>query len=156
MDTEKLKMLSDTELEILHETVHKLIDSRKGEKPTVIIKEIPANTRLVRLDEELAKAEKVYSDQENWRYNGGWAKTVTGLDKTHTNGYSILGVFIDNLVNLPIGSLIIDNSIHGSRKSHNPIYYLYRITELGLVLLEKSSGKTWAVDLWAAIEKNLK
>ena len=25
------------------------------------------------------------------RYNGGWAKSVTGVDRTKTNGYSIVG-----------------------------------------------------------------
>ena len=30
------------------------------------------------------------------RYNGGWVKTITGIDKDYQNGYSLNGDFVAN------------------------------------------------------------
>ena len=52
------------------------------------------------------------------RYNGGWTKTVTGLDKQITNGYSILGEFKPQKKDWYCeGGLYLDKGIGGSRKN---------------------------------------
>ena len=55
------------------------------------------------------------------RYNGGWVKTITGIDKDYSNGYSLNGEFVANKrvtnVNLEEDTLYLDCSIGGSRKN---------------------------------------
>lgn len=52
-----------------------------------------AETIIVNLREALAAAEGGWDDPMR-RYNGGWTKTVTDLDKSKDNGYSIVGEFV--------------------------------------------------------------
>ena len=91
------------------------------------------------------------------RYNGGWAKTVKGLDKSRTNGYSILGDFVD--IDAPQywkDGLILDCDIHGSRKHPEKTYRLFRYENGKLSLLSQvGDAKDWAVRLWPAIEEAL-
>ena len=92
------------------------------------------------------------------RYNGGWAKTVRGLDKSKTNGYSILGDFVD--IDAPQywkdGTIILDCDIHGSRKHPEKTYRLFRYENGKLSLLaQEGDTKDWAVRLWPAIEEAL-
>lgn len=92
------------------------------------------------------------------RYNGGWAKTVRGLDKSKTNGYSILGDFVD--IDAPQywknGTIILDCDIHGSRKHPKKTYRLFRYENGKLSLLSQvGDNKDWAVKLWPAIEEAL-
>jgi hypothetical protein len=92
------------------------------------------------------------------RYNGGWAKTVKGLDKSRTNGYSILGDFVD--IDAPQywkdGTIILDCDIHGSRKHPEKTYRLFRYENGKLSLLaQEGDTKDWAVRLWPAIEEAL-
>ena len=54
------------------------------------------------------------------RYNGGWTKSVIGLDKMQTNGYSIKGNFINGDINRLRNwndGLYLDCDIRGSRKN---------------------------------------
>lgn len=93
------------------------------------------------------------------RYNGGWVKKVTGLDKKRTNGYSILGDFIkDDKIQWMAPGLYLDCGIGGSRKHQEKYYTLFRLTPDGTVekLAEAGDGKNWAVKLWPAIEEGLK
>jgi len=92
------------------------------------------------------------------RYNGGWAKTVRGLDKSKTNGYSILGDFVD--IDAPQywknGTIILDCDIKGSRKHPEKTYRLFRYENGKLSLLaQEGDTKEWAVRLWPAIEEAL-
>ena len=92
------------------------------------------------------------------RYNGGWTKTVKGLDKSRTNGYSILGDFVD--IDAPQywkdGTIILDCDINGSRKHPEKTYRLFRYENGKLSLLSQvGDAKDWAVKLWPIIEEAL-
>jgi len=91
------------------------------------------------------------------RYNGGWTKTVVGLDKKITNGYSILGDFKPQKVDwYTQGKLYLDKGIGGSRKNQKSFYNLFTIDKDGnVIILKKTSGKNWSTDLWETIEKHL-
>lgn len=88
------------------------------------------------------------------RYNGGWIKTVTGLDKAKTNGYSITGEFIrgGGPAWLDPG-LYLDCSIDGSRHYPDRRYTLFALRPDGTVeaLATAQDHRGWAVDLWPAI-----
>lgn len=93
------------------------------------------------------------------RYNGGWLKRVTGLDKSVNNGFSIIGEFVkagDYKNNYEEG-LYLDCSKEGSRKNQVWNYHLFRFTENGVELLQtlEDAGRTWAVEFWETIEKEL-
>ena len=93
------------------------------------------------------------------RYNGGWAKTVKGLDKSRTNGYSILGDFVDIDASQywKDGTIILDCDIHGSRKHPEKTYRLFRYENGKLSLLSQvGDTKDWAVKLWPIIEGDIK
>ena len=105
-------------------------------------------------------------ETESPHYNGGWFKTVIGLDQTKTNGYSILGDFIGSGGNsregpsgsamLPIGTLVLDCSIGGSRNNQYKSYFLMRVKgENDFEQLEETEGNDWATDLWDVIKQNL-
>ena len=101
-----------------------------------------------------AIASKLAGDHS--RYNGGWFKTVTGLNKNTEDGYSLRGDFVKDKTQLKKGTLILDCSISGSRKNQVKRYALIKINSASEgQLIATSEGKTWAIDLWEAIEKNL-
>jgi len=90
------------------------------------------------------------------RYNGGWVKSVTGIDKTKNNGYSIVGNFTrDAGDNYTINGLYLDCNIVGSRKNQRKEYTLFRVLEIGCEVLQKTKTINWAIDLWENIEKAL-
>lgn len=102
-------------------------------------------------------APKVLFDPAEWfeRYNGGWTKIVTGLDKSVTNGYSILGDFTTSGKKdwYSTNALYLDCGIGGSRKNQERNYTLFRVNEKGEpIIIAKSDGKNWATELWEAIE----
>lgn len=94
------------------------------------------------------------------RYNGGWLKQVTGLDKSKTSGYSLLGDFVkagDYSMNYEVG-LYLDCSKTGSRKNQEFNYHLLKITEDGSIQILQTLvdvGRNYAVDLWETIEEEL-
>ena len=57
-------------------------------------------------------------------YNGGWTKIVQGLDKTKTNGYSLEGEFVKNMVWIDENTPIVFCDIGGSRKNQIKFFYL--------------------------------
>lgn len=88
------------------------------------------------------------------RYNGGWTKTVTGLDKSKDNGYSLIGEFVksEQLANQAPG-LYVDCDIAGSRKNQAKQYQLFELKPDGTAqYLAYSRGFDWAVKLWPAID----
>lgn len=94
------------------------------------------------------------------RYNGGWVKKIIGINKEKSNGYSLIGDFIDGgkeaIVRCTIGRLYLDCGIGGSRKNQEKEYTLFTIKDDKILILKKiSECKTWAIDLWPEIEKFL-
>jgi len=94
-----------------------------------------------------------------YQYHGGWAKTVTGIDKTKTNGYSLQGSFLNGPEWIPVGGLVLGCSWQGSYKHPKNVtrYFLCQMQEDGtLKRLDRIiDPKSWATDLWPAIEKVL-
>ena len=89
------------------------------------------------------------------RYNGGWAKLVTGVDRSKVNGFSILGDFIkiDEPHFWKNGELVLDCDIKGSRKHPVKHYTLLQYFDGELhVIARAEDTKSWAVKLWDAIE----
>ena len=92
------------------------------------------------------------------RYNGGWIKSVTGLDETKNNGYSILGTFMraSGMDNYTIGAIYLDCGIGGSRKNQSKTYTLFRVSADGCERIAKiSDSADWAMRLWPAIREVL-
>ena len=93
------------------------------------------------------------------RYNGGWLKTVTGLDKTVTNGFSIEGEFVqagDFKMDYKPG-LYVDCSKGGSRKNQKWNYHLFQVNDKGFHLLQtvEDGRGAWACEFWEMIEQEL-
>lgn len=90
------------------------------------------------------------------RYNGGWIKSVIGLDKSKTDGYSIIGDFIDSKITWVKPGLYIDNSIGGSRKNTQSVKTLFRLNSDGsseLIYTAPCNSRNWAVMMWDYIIK---
>ena len=94
------------------------------------------------------------------RYNGGWLRRVTGLDKSKNTGASILGetVHAGNYESNYEEGLYIDCSKDGSRKNQEWTYHLFRFSKDGVELLKtlENAGPIWAVGFWEIIETELK
>ena len=91
------------------------------------------------------------------RYNGGWVKRVTKLDKRQTNGYSLVGDFLKAGMQWVSPGVYLDCSIAGSRKHPDKHYTLFRLQRDGTVenVAEVENRRDWAVKLWPAIETAL-
>lgn len=92
------------------------------------------------------------------RYNGGWIKQVTGIDKTKTDGYSILGPFAKAQKTWNNPGLYLDCSISGSRKNQTKYYHLFILNEDGTITRvgdELKGSLGWAVELWDSITNAL-
>lgn len=92
------------------------------------------------------------------RYNGGWVKHIIGLDKTKTNGFSLLGRFLNAGLQWLDPGLYLDCSVAGSRRHLEKRYTLFRLFETGEIKVLERQGdvKDWAIRLWPAIEHVLK
>jgi len=150
MNSINFKTLSDQELRELISSAKEELKSRQEAQPQ---KQVPRVLRQMYM-------ETLGTDRDSTvtRYNGGWAKTVRGLDKSKTNGYSILGDFVD--IDAPQywknGTIILDCDIHGSRKHPEKTYRLFQYQDGKLHLLTYvGDTKDWAVRLWPAIEEAL-
>jgi len=87
--------------------------------------------------------------------NGGWIKTVTGLDKTKNNGYSIQGKFVEKTgLSLYQPGLYLLCDVQGSRRNHKKNYVLVRFDGKNVELIKElpGGGRDWALRLWPAIE----
>jgi hypothetical protein len=112
---------------------------------------------LINLKDALAKAEGGFENPMH-RYNGGWCKTITGLDKSKDNGYSLKGGFIrkENCIAHQDVGLYLDCDIGGSRKNQRKYYTLFSLKPDGAVdVLEyfDSNKPDWAIHLWPFVEK---
>jgi len=150
MNSIELKTLSDQELRDLISEAKAELKSRENSQPKQELPRVLRQMYMETLGED--------RDSTVTRYNGGWAKTVTGLDKSRTNGYSILGDFVN--IDAPQywkdGTIILDCDIHGSRKHPEKTYRLFQYQDGKLSLLTfVGDTKDWAVKLWPAIEEAL-
>ena len=93
------------------------------------------------------------------RYNGGWLKNVTGLDKSKNDGFSILGNFVKggNYKMDYSKGLYLDCSKGGSRKNQRWNYHLFKVDQDGFHLLQvmENGGRHWACEFWETIESEL-
>ena len=138
MNSINFKTLSDQELRELIASAKAELRSRENNQPK---QELPRVLRQMYL-------ETVGDDRSDGisRYNGGWAKTVKGLDKSRTNGYSILGDFvnIDTPQYWKDGTIILDCDIYGSRKHPEKTYRLFKYQDGKLSLLSQvGDTKDW-------------
>lgn len=92
-----------------------------------------------------------------WNHdNGGWMKTIIGLDKTKKNGYSLIGDFVNagfNRGDYNPGLYLNCNKFEGYI-----VYQLINLHENGSVeLLQElvNPGRGWAVELWEKIDENI-
>jgi len=86
-------------------------------------------------------------------YNGYWAKTISGLDKTKTNGYSLLGTFVKNLVSLPLNVPLVLCGIGGSRKNQIKRYsLLYFDGEKLVVVMNDYRERDYAIRCWDLVD----
>ena len=122
------------------------------------MKELTKENFMVHISEVPTKKEP----KKMYRYNGGWAKTVTGIDTAHLDGYSLKGEFIDNSTTgeylVSEGTLYLDCDIQGSRKNKVSHYRLFTMKKGELWLMAETTNqdnRTWAVDLWPKIEEFL-
>ena len=96
------------------------------------------------------------------RYNGGWVKRITGIDKSLTSGYSLLGDFKKGGKTWNTPGAYIDCSIDGSRKRQERRFTLFMLRKDGSVKkygpewkYQGSSGGDWAVEYWPSISEIL-
>lgn len=95
---------------------------------------------------------------ESTRYNGGWIKEITGLDKSKNNGYSLIGSFKGKSGDTyEVGHLYLDCDIRGSRKNQFKHYKLFTIKSDGAVkeIAYQEDARDWAINLWDAVEQFL-
>jgi len=93
------------------------------------------------------------------RYNGGWIKRIDKIDKSKTNGYSLIGDFCKSGLQWMQPGIYLDCSKGGSRKNQNYIYTVFVLNEDGTVkayndgaIEVEGRGSDWAVRLWPVIE----
>ena len=146
------KTLTNEELKELISEAKNELRSRENNQPKQELPRVLRQMYLETVGEDRSDHEGIS------RYNGGWAKLVKGLDKSRTNGYSILGDFVD--IDAPQywkdGTLILDCDIHGSRKHPEKTYRLFRYENGKLSLLSQvGDTKDWALKLWPIIEEAL-
>lgn len=96
------------------------------------------------------------------RYNGGWIKTIERIDKSKTNGYSLVGEFLKSGLQWMSPGVYLDCSKGGSRKNQTSIYTVLALREDGSVvaynddtIVEEGRGGDWAVRLWPVVERAL-
>lgn len=123
-----------------------------------------AVNQVINIDEKLApvsdNTEIPFDAKKYFKKSvGGWTKSVTGLDKTVRNGYSIMGEFLpkEGLHNYKIGEMYLDCDIF--RASKQKRYTLFTLDKYGQVTKIDDTIKsdtTWATDLWSSIIKYAK
>ncbi len=115
-----------------------------------IFKEWPKDNNNKPIEEEIIRP--YFS-----RYNGGWIKSVIGLNKKVTDGYSIKGEFDPQGVQWTNPGLYLDCSIDGSRKNQYHCYHLLKLSISGewSYLFGVSGRYNWATKFWPIIEQEL-
>lgn len=95
-----------------------------------------------------------------FRSEGGWLKTVEKLDKSVSNGYSLVGDFVksgDFEENYSEGLYMDCNKEQGRRKKAQCDYRLFRLANGQLRLLDMiiDGESSWACEFWDTIEEEL-
>lgn len=94
------------------------------------------------------------------RHNSGWVKTVTGIDKTEGDLYSVLGESVPSdgqTVKLKEGVLYLDCNITGSEENPSVDHTLFILKNGEIVIIQRlyDARRGWATNFWGAIEKQL-
>lgn len=91
------------------------------------------------------------------RLHRNWRKTVTGLDKSKTDGYSLVGEFINDGPKWFHPGLYLACAWRGSVKNQSPYYALYYLSVDGEIetIADVDGGKDWAIKLWPVIQEKL-
>lgn len=95
----------------------------------------------------------------NFRSTGGWLKTVTGLDKSVLNGFSLIGEFVksgDYKSEFADG-LYLDCNKEGKKSNPKQDFRLLRLKNGKLTLIDQvyDAKKNWAVELWDSISEEI-
>lgn len=115
---------------------------------------IENNSKGQLLLDPIILAKKAAADNFS-RYNGGWVKSIIGLNKAKTDGYSLIGNFLKEGLQWLTPGLYLDCSKDGSRKHPTSTYTLFQLHSDGTVTALKTVeySRDWAVKLWSAIQK---
>jgi hypothetical protein len=94
-----------------------------------------------------------------FRAQGGWLKTVEELDKSVTNGYSLVGDFIqarDFEAEYSEG-LYLDCNKEGKKSKPKQDFRLFRLKNGKLTLIDEvyDAKKNWAVELWDSVSEEI-
>ena len=107
---------------------------------------------LLNWSEEIRKIDP----EIKFRQHGGWLKTIEELDKSVSNGYSLVGDFVKSgdFEEEYDEGIYLDCNKEGKEKKPQQDYRLFRFKDgkvrlLDLVIDGKNS---WATDLWSAVE----
>lgn len=131
------EIAADNETPVLHATTAKRVCNRtKKIKPKSVL---------------------LCTDSYMVRKHGGWTKSVTGLDKSGTSGYSIEGSFMasEHKDYYQVGALYLDCDKGGSWKRPVTTYTLFTVEEKEdnpMVVLFETDSANWATHLWEPIE----
>ena len=95
----------------------------------------------------------------NFRAIGGWVKTVTGLDKSVLNGFSLVGEFVkagDYKTEFSDG-LYLDCNKEGQKSNPKQDFRLFRLKNGKLTLIDQvyNGKKNWAVELWDSVSEEI-
>jgi len=93
-----------------------------------------------------------------FRSSGGWLKTIEQLDKSVSNGYSLVGDFVksgDFEEEYPDGLYLDCNKEQGKKKKAQNDYRLFRLYNGELRLLDMiiDGDNSWACEFWDTIEE---
>ncbi|MCL2157133.1 MAG: hypothetical protein FWH54_03825 [Methanobrevibacter sp.] len=95
-----------------------------------------------------------------FRSAGGWLKTIEHLDKSVSNGYSLVGDFVksgDFEENYIDGLYLDCNKEQGKKKKAQSDYRLFRLSNGELRLLDMiiDGDSGWACEFWDTIEEEI-
>ena len=94
-----------------------------------------------------------------FRAQGGWLKTVEELDKSVTNGYSLVGDFVKagDFEEEYSEGLYLDCNKEGTAKKPQTDYRLFRFRDGKVRLLDLviDAQRSWAQEFWDAVEGEL-
>ena len=95
----------------------------------------------------------------NFRATGGWVKTVTGLDKSVLNGFSLVGEFVkagDYKSEFSDG-LYLDCNKEGKKSNPKQDFRLFRLKNGKLTLIDEvyDGKKNWAVEFWDSVSEEM-
>ena len=95
----------------------------------------------------------------NFRATGGWLKTVTGLDKSVLNGYSLVGEFVKSgdYKSEYSDGLYLDCNKEGKKSNPKQDFRLLRLKNGKLTLIDQvyDAKKNWAVEFWDSVAEEI-